>query len=93
MNAKEQNWVKIFREHKTSGLSQKVFCEQRYLKLSTFLYWRGRLQSTSVKTENKIVEIIDNDKSLIPVPKPIVGRHLEIRWSKNSGFLFQMGWG
>jgi len=40
---KDEYWQKQFGDWKVSGLSQKQFCLSRSLALSTFCYWKSRL--------------------------------------------------
>ena len=40
--AKRTNWSKRLTEWERSGQSQRAFCAQRGLALSTFQWWRGR---------------------------------------------------
>lgn len=41
--SKSSKWQRLFSEYESSGVSQRSFCEQRGLKLSTFSYWRSAL--------------------------------------------------
>jgi hypothetical protein len=36
-------WCALVAGYEVSGVSQRAFCEQRGVALSTFRYWRGRL--------------------------------------------------
>ena len=38
-------WRQLVAEQRESGLSQRAFCEQRDLAVSTFQWWRRRLRS------------------------------------------------
>ena len=42
---KVEYWREQIREWKTSGLSQKQFCHSRSLALSTFCYWKRRINN------------------------------------------------
>ncbi len=39
-----QLWAKKIAAWKTSGLTQRAYCDQHQLVYSTFVYWRGRLK-------------------------------------------------
>ena len=41
--SKTAYWLQMIESWKNSGISQVKFCEQNHLKLSTFQYWRVRL--------------------------------------------------
>jgi hypothetical protein len=93
MNTREHYWKNIFRKQQNSGLTQKEFCIQEKIKLSTFQYWRQRLASSGSMSAGQIVEIHDPQPTTGHQETKPVNKHLEIRWSKNSGFRFQMRWG
>ena len=44
----EAQWRSILSAFAASGLSQKAFCEREGLALSTFGYWKRKLQSERV---------------------------------------------
>ena len=44
MTKKEKLWSARVEEWKKSGLSQRRYCEERRLALSTFQWWRSRLR-------------------------------------------------
>lgn len=44
MTKKERLWSARLEEWKKSGLSQRRYCEERQLSLSTFRWWRSRLR-------------------------------------------------
>lgn len=43
-NVKKVYWQQQIRNWKTSGLSQKQFCRRQSLALSTFSYWKRRIE-------------------------------------------------
>lgn len=43
-DAKKDYWQQQIRNWKTSGLSQKQFCRRQSLAVSTFSYWKRRLE-------------------------------------------------
>lgn len=49
---RRDKWFELVKEQETSGLSQKVFCEQRNLVLSQFVYYRSCLKAREVKHVN-----------------------------------------
>ena len=61
MNNRESNhaiWTARIEEWKRSGLSQRRYCNERGVALSTFHLWRKRLRGTTEKTEaNALVEV------------------------------------
>jgi len=50
--ADRQNWSEILEEYRKSGLTQKVFCEQKGIKLSTFCYQKRNLEKKQNPTES-----------------------------------------
>ena len=42
--SKDQQMRDVVLEFRKSGLSRKVFCEQRGINLHTFVYWLGKLK-------------------------------------------------
>ncbi len=68
---KYQLWTQRIADWHTSGLSQQIFCDQKQLNYSTFVYWRGRLKQdkNNNKKKNKVnflpVSLTqDNDSTL-----------------------------
>lgn len=47
---KGEYWQRHINEWKASGLSQKQFCQSRSLGLSTFCYWKSRLNNPGPTT-------------------------------------------
>jgi len=58
---KQQLWSKRIADWKTSGLGQRVYCNQKQLNYSTFVYWRGRLK------QDKDHNIKKNKVNFLPV--------------------------
>ena len=40
-----QTWAMLIQESKTSGLTNKEFCEQRGISEKSFYYWQRKLRS------------------------------------------------
>ena len=94
MTTKETYWTEIFREQETSGLTQKDFCRQRQIKLSTFHYWKGRLKSPETPAEKGFIEIHDAPDPDRPELEDLSGgKQLEVRFAKGFGFRFHLRWG
>lgn len=64
MNGKQKLWNTRIDEWKRSGLSQRRYCEQRHLSLSTFQWWRARLREVDTPEEARSTELVE-----IPVKK------------------------
>ena len=47
--AKRYFWEQQIKDWKDSGLTQGQYCQKRNLKMSTFLYWRRKLDLDSKK--------------------------------------------
>lgn len=58
--SKSLRWGKLLSSYESSGLSQKTFCEQHGLKLSTFSYWRRALRRQTSEP-GKFVEVVSWD--------------------------------
>lgn len=58
MRRSSQDWPSLLREFSESGLSQKLFCEQKRVSLSSFGYWlkksRGNGSGDNGRTRNFI---------------------------------------
>lgn len=52
----EINWEEVFKDWKRSELSQRIFCEQKNIKLSTFCYYRLKLKKSS-NSPNKLLPL------------------------------------
>lgn len=50
MTKKEKLWSARIDEWKRSGLSQRRYCEERQVSLSTFQWWRTRLRAPEHET-------------------------------------------
>ena len=87
LNATEQKWFSLIQEARSSGLSDKAWCLQNSIPLSTFYYNIRKLRnkvsglpacrSTVIPEDHEIVklEVLDDDK-LAAIPsyeeKPVV---------------------
>ena len=67
-NNKEKYWRNKIIEWEKSGLSQIKFCTEKDIRLSTFQYWRGRLNKLQKKEKFIPVMIPGRENS----PKPIL---------------------
>lgn len=93
MTTKESYWGETIHEHETSGLTQKEFCRQKQIKLSTFHYWKGRRKSLETPVEKGFIEIHDEPDPDRPEFEDLPGgKHLEIRFAKGFGFRFHLRW-
>jgi hypothetical protein len=46
--SKDQKMREVILEFSKSGLSRKVFCEQRGINLHTFVYWLGKIKQDNL---------------------------------------------
>ena len=93
MTTKETYWTEIFHDQEASGLTQKEFCLQKQINISTFHYWKGRLRSPETPAEKGFIEIHDDPQDR-PEPEELPsGKHLEVRFAKGFGFRFHLRWG
>ncbi len=63
---KDEYWQKQIGDWKVSGLSQKQFCLSRSLALSTFCYWKSkinRIKSNTPKFYPLTVPVLDENSS------------------------------
>ena len=65
---KTQQWQQIMTNYSRSGLSQKVFCKQEGLAMSTFSKWRKQLGLINTRPE---VERTADFKPLLSVSPPL----------------------
>jgi len=68
------DWEKINEEYKSSGLSQKAFCQNKNIKFNQFTYQRQRLQQRN-RIQNKLASIIVHDDKLNLTPHRSVNSH------------------
>jgi hypothetical protein len=47
--AKKVYWQQQIHNWKTSGLSQKHFCQREFLALSTFSYWKRKIETLATE--------------------------------------------
>lgn len=67
----QEHWCRVLKEWSTSGLSQRGFCENRGISLSSFCYWRRRLRAEAEEAPMSPfipVEIRPPARSLHPSP-------------------------
>jgi hypothetical protein len=65
---KEEYWSKHITQWQSSGLTQKSFCQQKNLKLSTFVYWRVKfLKLNPAYAPKEIGQTSSLGKALVPI--------------------------
>jgi len=57
MENKAKLWAARIDEWKRSGVSQRQYCEDNYLALATFSWWRTRLKQRGIRSNEAFVEI------------------------------------
>ena len=57
MEHKEKLWAARIDEWKHSGLSQRQYCEENHLALTTFGWWRKRLKTKECASAPGFIEI------------------------------------
>ena len=65
LNATEQKWFDLIQEARSSGLSDKAWCQQNNVPTSTFYYHIHKLR-------NKVVDIPASRSTVIPEAHEIV---------------------
>jgi hypothetical protein len=53
-NQKREFWKKHIQKWQDSGLSQPAYCENHQLKLSTFAYYRNRLNQSNQESRESV---------------------------------------
>ena len=67
-----QTWAMLIQESKTSGLTNKEFCEQRGISEKSFYYWQRKLRSHIIAS---------SEPQLVPLDQPVIsGDTLDIRF-------------
>ena len=67
-----QTWAMLIQESKTSGLTNKEFCEQRGISEKSFYYWQRKLRSHIIES---------SEPQLVPLDQPVIsGDTLVIRF-------------
>lgn len=67
-----QTWAMLIQESKTSGLTNKEFCEQRGISEKSFYYWQRKLRSHIIESSEPL---------LVPLDQPAIsGDALDIRF-------------
>lgn len=62
------DWESINREWKESGLTQQAFCQERNIRLSTFVYHRGKIiEKHSVSKSRQFTEVKLSNESSPPL--------------------------
>ena len=67
-----QTWAMLIQESKTSGLTNKEFCEQRGISEKSFYYWQRKLRAHIIES---------SEPQLVPLNQPISSEDiLDIRF-------------
>ena len=67
-----QTWAMLIQESKTSGLTNKEFCEQRGVSEKSFYYWQRKLRSHIIES---------SEPQLVPLDQLVIsGDTLDIRF-------------
>ena len=67
-----QTWAMLIQESKTSGLTNKKFCEQRGVSEKSFYYWQRKLRSHIIES---------SEPQLVPLDRTVIsGDALDIRF-------------
>lgn len=84
----EQEWLKLIQECRTSGMSDKNWCEQHHIQRSSFYYHIRRLRDRAcaipeaslpvVRGKQEVVQIQFLDSDPFPVDTPTLNNPLEI---------------
>lgn len=56
MNTKEKHWEDILRTWKRSGSTQDDFCRAERIAISTFRYWKKRLEGSGA--ESRFIRVV-----------------------------------
>lgn len=54
-------WQRLIDEQASSGLTQKVFCEQAGIPLATFGYWKRKLRAEGVSRSDEEARTVSRD--------------------------------
>ena len=66
-----QTWAMLIQESKTSGLTNKEFCEQRGISEKSFYYWQRKLRSHIIES---------SEPQLVPLDQPVISGVLQIQY-------------
>ena len=76
--SKEQ-WQQLIETQQASGQSQKVFCQQEELSMSTFSYWKKKLRHEEVSTHSAFEVSSPHAWVELPTEPPVVNSwHIEL---------------
>ena len=56
-SAKAIHWQKVLEQYQRSGLSVRVFCDEKRIPPNSFYQWRRKLQSPSESSSNSIIPV------------------------------------
>lgn len=78
--SKSSHWQSIIRQQADSGLTQKAFCHQQGIQLSTFAYWKHRLKSKALSEAH--AELAENQEPSpwIEVPNELTSPASHAAW-------------
>lgn len=79
-------WQRLLAEHQESKLSQRAFCQQRGLTLSTFNHWKRRLSSSPAALPSKTGDWLE----LSPDPVQSAGPGWEIELELGNGVCLRL---
>lgn len=64
-------WRRVLKEWSSSGLSQRGFCEDRGISLSSFCYWRRRLRVEGEEVSpSPFIPVEVRGGTMLPQPTP-----------------------
>lgn len=67
-----QTWAMLIQESKTSGLTNREFCEQRGISEKSFYYWQRKLRSHIMES---------SEPQLVSLDQPVISSNtLDIRF-------------
>ncbi len=72
LEAKRAHWRHHIQNWKTSGLTQKAYCESHHLKLHQFWYWQRQVRTTEETVKARSAQVAtaaqqDSGNAFIPV--------------------------
>ena len=63
-NAKQKKWQRIITKWRESGLSQKQFCQENGINVSTFYFYKKKLKKISPFVELSPVKLVPENISI-----------------------------
>jgi len=91
-NNKEQYWKEKIIEWEKSGLNQVKFCADSDIRLSTFQYWKGKLNQ--LPKEKRFIPVVlqSKDTSTEPIIALGIDENFKIFIKVNFHFEKILGW-